>query len=81
MYGSAYLNRPPPGVPVQGALSSHGTGMPPGGYNEIHDVKKVESKGGMSFQYNGRVASVLLPSVLVLVGYGGPLVAGVLLVR
>ena len=34
-----------------------------------------------SFRYNGRVASVLLPCLVVLVGYGGPLVAGVLIVR
>lgn len=33
-----------------------------------------------SFRYNGRMASVLLPSLVVLVGYGGPLVAGVLIV-
>lgn len=34
-----------------------------------------------SFRYNGRVASVLLPCLVTLVGYGGPLVAGVLIVR
>lgn len=33
-----------------------------------------------SFKYNGQVASVLLPSLVVLVGYGGPVVAGVLIV-
>ncbi len=33
------------------------------------------------FQYNGRVAAALLPSVLVLAGYGGGAVAAALAVR
>ena len=32
-----------------------------------------------SFQHNARVAAVLLPSLIVLVGFGGKLAAGVLM--
>lgn len=67
MYGSAYLNRPPVQL-GQRSLSSR-------------DVHKGHESGISSFLYNGRVAAVLISSLSVLVGYGGPLVAGVLLVR
>ena len=36
---------------------------------------------GKTFQYNGRVAAVILPCLGIFVGYGGPVVAGVLIVR
>jgi len=71
MYGSAYLNRPP--VVSRQALSSR----------EMNRVSHDTTKNGdtlSSFSYNGRVALALIPSLIVLVGYGGPLVAGVLLV-
>jgi len=74
MYGSAYLNRPP--------VISRKESLSAGIQNSVsQDTGKIDTVAVSSFSYNERVALVLIPSLLVLVGYGGPLVAGVLLVR
>lgn len=73
MYGSASLNRPP--------VNLWKDSTSPGIHRVSQDTRKIDSAIEMSsFIYNERVALVLIPSLLVLVGYGGPLVAGVLLV-
>lgn len=74
MHSSVYLNNPPQVVSRQSLSGEAYRGFP--------DTKRKRDPVGTSlFLYNGRVASVLLASLIVLVGYGGPLVAGVLLVR
>ena len=74
MYESAYLNRPP--------VISRKESLSAGIHNRVsQDTRKIDTVAVSSFSYNERVALVLIPSLVVLVGYGGPLVAGVLLVR
>lgn len=73
MRGSVYLNNPPQ-VVSRHTLSGEA-------YRGFPETKRMgDPVGTSSFLYNGRVASVLVASLIVLVGYGGPLVAGVLLV-
>lgn len=71
MYGSAAYLRPP-------SVSGKSEPSLQRGSRESASRGKFTAK---SFKYNGRVAAVLLTSLLVLVGYGGPAVAGVLIVR
>ncbi|WPT14438.1 hypothetical protein PSENEW3_00000568 [Picochlorum sp. SENEW3] len=69
MYGSAAYLRPP-------SVSGQSQSSLQRGSREPALRGKFTPK---SFKYNGRVAAVLLTSLLVLVGYGGPAVAGVLI--
>jgi len=62
----------------QSSRGGVGGGIGMGGVSQGVSNQRFSPK---SFRYNGRVASVLLPCLVVLVGYGGPLVAGVLIVR
>jgi hypothetical protein len=78
MYGSAAFLKPPALSSLSASSFSHSVGT------SASDGHRVRSKNrgiaSKSFKYNGRVAAVLLSSLLVLVGYGGPMVAGVLIV-
>ncbi len=71
MYGSAAYLRPPSVSGQSQSSIQRGPGDP-------GSRGKFTPK---SFKYNGRVAAVLLTSLVVLMGYGGPTVAGVLIVR
>ena len=73
MRSSVYSNNPAQVVSRQTLSGEAYRGFP-------DTTRKRDTVGTSLFLYNGRVASVLLASLIVLVGYGGPLVAGVLLV-
>lgn len=51
-----------------------------GGSGGTHSTASSSRFAPSQFQYNGRVAAALLPSVLVLAGYGGGAVAAALAV-
>lgn len=75
MYSSSTSTLAAPSL-QQRQFGRSGAGM--GGVSQGVSNQRFSPK---PFRYNGRVASVLLPCLVTLVGYGGPLVAGVLIVR
>eukprot|EP00963_Diacronema_lutheri_P008590 scaffold762_cov363-Pavlova_lutheri.AAC.77 len=46
-----------------------------------HEEEETDNLKVTPFQYNERVALVVLPTVLLLLGFGGPLVIGSMTVR
>lgn len=77
MYGSAAFLKPPALSSLSASSFPHSVGT---GASEGYRARSKSRIASKSFKYNGRVAAVLLSSLLVLVGYGGPMVAGVLIV-
>jgi hypothetical protein len=85
MNGEGYLSSPlflPDGAPISHTAATQVTmRRPPSSFTPARaSSSRSQRFSPQPFLYNGRVASVLLPTLAIIAGYGGSIVAGILMV-